>query len=192
MLGVWKKLNGKISKRGFTLIELLVVIVIIGILTTIAVASFTSAQKKSRDSRRKADLDAVRKALWLMKSDRSDGRVVTCGVYVGIGYCRYPADIGLPLAPTYMKVEPSDPSPGSGASATPYLYFPTNSAGTGCDNVTTFCTKFQLWACLENASDPTADDNDDDIPSGACFSRAEYGVTEDGPIGTGNVYPSQP
>lgn len=60
--------NSKV-KRGFTLIELLVVIAIIGILATFIVASFTSAQKKARDAKRKSDLDAIKKALEIVKSN---------------------------------------------------------------------------------------------------------------------------
>jgi prepilin-type N-terminal cleavage/methylation domain-containing protein len=56
-------------KRAFTLIELLVVIAIIGILATFVVASFNNAQSKARDVRRKADLDAVKKALVLYQTD---------------------------------------------------------------------------------------------------------------------------
>lgn len=55
----------KTNKKGFTLIELLVVIAIIGILASIVLASLNSARRKSRDSRRVADLGQVRLALEL-------------------------------------------------------------------------------------------------------------------------------
>jgi prepilin-type N-terminal cleavage/methylation domain-containing protein len=51
------------------LIELLVVITIIGILATLALVSFGFAQGKARDSRRKADLDSLKKSLELAKQD---------------------------------------------------------------------------------------------------------------------------
>lgn len=43
-------------KKGFTLIELLVVISIIGILVAVAITSYTGAQIKARDARRRADM----------------------------------------------------------------------------------------------------------------------------------------
>ncbi len=49
-------------KNGFTLFELLVSISIIGILTALGVASFSSAQQKARDSRRIQDMDVIQKA----------------------------------------------------------------------------------------------------------------------------------
>ena len=50
---------------GFTLIELLVVISIIGILVAGATASWTNAQRKSRDAKRKSDFKSVQTALEL-------------------------------------------------------------------------------------------------------------------------------
>ena len=49
----------RIKQRGFTLLELLVVISLIGLLVSIGAVSYTSAQKKSRDARRKGDLKAL-------------------------------------------------------------------------------------------------------------------------------------
>ncbi len=52
---------GKIN-LGFTLFELLVVISIIAIITAVGVASYSSAQKRARDARRKQDMQAIQKA----------------------------------------------------------------------------------------------------------------------------------
>ena len=51
------------GRQGFTLLELLVVISIIGILMAIGSVSFSTAQKKGRDSRRMGDMKAIQKAL---------------------------------------------------------------------------------------------------------------------------------
>ena len=50
-------------KSGFTLIELLVVISIIVILITMGMTSFSTAQRKGRDAKRKADLREIKNAL---------------------------------------------------------------------------------------------------------------------------------
>src|SRR3989344_4313337 len=49
-------------KKGFTLIELLVVISIIGILSTIGISGFNSAQNRAKDAKRRADVDIIIKA----------------------------------------------------------------------------------------------------------------------------------
>lgn len=53
------------SERGFTLIELLVVVAIIGLLASVIVASFGTAQAKARDARRMEDVSMLQKALAL-------------------------------------------------------------------------------------------------------------------------------
>ena len=58
--------------RGFTLIELLVVISIIGILIALSGFGLQGARKSARDARRKADLEQMRSALELYKSDCGD------------------------------------------------------------------------------------------------------------------------
>ncbi len=51
------------SIKGFTLIELLVVISIIGLLSSVAIASLSTARMKARDMRRLADMRTVQTAL---------------------------------------------------------------------------------------------------------------------------------
>lgn len=57
----------EIDSEGFTLVELLVVISIIAILSVVGITVFNSAQKSTRDARRKADIDAIAKALEVSK-----------------------------------------------------------------------------------------------------------------------------
>ena len=53
--------------KGFTLIELLVVISIIGLLSSVVLASLNTARAKSRDARRISDIRQIRNALELYK-----------------------------------------------------------------------------------------------------------------------------
>ena len=55
--------------KGFTLIEILVTVIIIAILTAIAVVSYVSINRRSRDVKRKSDLEQVRQALEMYRSD---------------------------------------------------------------------------------------------------------------------------
>jgi prepilin-type N-terminal cleavage/methylation domain-containing protein len=57
------------QKNGFTLIELLVVATIIIILSAIGLVSYSNAGKSARNSKRKSDIETVRQALVLYKSD---------------------------------------------------------------------------------------------------------------------------
>lgn len=47
------------KRKGFTLIELIVVIALIAILSAVILISYSGAQKRSHDSKRKADLNAI-------------------------------------------------------------------------------------------------------------------------------------
>ena len=58
---IWKSTS--FTRRGFTIIELLVVIMIIGLLTSVATASYLAAQKHARDSARKSSINSIATAL---------------------------------------------------------------------------------------------------------------------------------
>ena len=67
----------KISKNGFTLIELLVVATIIIVLTTIGLVSYRTVARNSRDAKRKSDLETVRQAAIMYRSETGDYPVCT-------------------------------------------------------------------------------------------------------------------
>lgn len=52
----------KIKKSGFSLIELLVVISVIGILVAMGTVAYSGAQKRSRDAKRRGDIQAIQDA----------------------------------------------------------------------------------------------------------------------------------
>lgn len=56
-------------RKGFTLIEILVAVAIIGILVAIGTANFGVASKKARDGKRKGDLEQIKAALEMYRTD---------------------------------------------------------------------------------------------------------------------------
>ena len=60
------------SKKGFTIIELLVSIVVIGILASITIASYSDIQKSSRDSERGSDVIALKIAIEKYYAENSE------------------------------------------------------------------------------------------------------------------------
>lgn len=59
------------ARKGFTLVELLVVAVIICLLAVTGIISYTSINTNARDSRRKADLEQIRVALEMYRTNNS-------------------------------------------------------------------------------------------------------------------------
>lgn len=105
-------------KKGFTLIEILVAVTIIAVLVSIGVVSYASVNKRSRDTKRKGDVEQLRSALEMYRSD--------IGSYPNLGGGSWVDASGLSavLVPTYLPVIPSDPK-----STQVYRYKPTNSSG---------------------------------------------------------------
>lgn len=47
------------KQQGFTIVELLIVIVVIGILATLVIVTFTGIQRRARDTQRQTDINAI-------------------------------------------------------------------------------------------------------------------------------------
>ena|GEM_PF-2320069 len=88
------------SKRGFTLIELLVVISIIGLLSSVVLASLNSARGKARFAQAVATMNSIEKAATLEYDD----------------FNNYAPDVGggaTPrFVPKYLSAWPTPPCPG--------------------------------------------------------------------------------
>ena len=114
------KKSSKSSNRGFTLIELLVVVAIIGLLSSVVLASLNTARSKSRDAKRVTDLKQIQLALELY-ADQNSGQ--------------YPPVLSGFVNPNYISNLPADPN------GSAYLY---SALGTGSS-----CTGYHLGAVME-------------------------------------------
>ncbi|MGH7142462.1 MAG: type II secretion system protein [Candidatus Saccharimonadales bacterium] len=146
------------KQKGFTIVELLIVIVVIGILATLVLVTYTGVQSKARDTVRQTDIDAV------------DSHLET--FYAQYGF--YPSEADLAqtgtgnFVSTFMQgLDPNSlTSPEGGTIATAaqssgnYSYGYVAS-GTSCTNTTLTtitggvpqnngCSAFVLTADLEN------------------------------------------
>jgi general secretion pathway protein G len=116
---------------GFTMIELLVVATIMIVLMTIALISYRSATQNTRNAKRKTDLQTVRQALVLYRSD--NGCYPSDSTYIGM----------LTTISEYLNETPYDPQ---GSEVNPlYTYAPAGAGNCGA----TEATGFTLQATLE-------------------------------------------
>lgn len=95
-------------KNGFTIIELLVVITIIAILTSFGIVSYSSANKRSRDAKRKSDIEAIRQALEMYRADKSFYPSAGGGDWYNVGSL----DFTSVLVSGYLPSMPDDPKTG--------------------------------------------------------------------------------
>ncbi len=160
-----KNKHGLPAQAGFTLMELLIVIGIIGILISVSVASFSTAQKKGRDARRLGDMKAMQNAFEQYYADHNSSYPATCHAIIG--------GAGLDPVPTPTISQTRENTIPSVAGATTYLpagfpVDPRNFTGTGpgdtfvydfadshCSD-TSFCFCAHLESGTGNAAAPQA------------------------------------
>lgn len=139
------------ENKGFTLFELLISISIIGILTALAVVSFSSAQKKARDVRRLEDMKSIQNA--------AEQYYSTVGNYV------YPAGIDIATNWTVngqalLQAFPKDPkgvgwtgysyTPGTGNVSYCACAFVENTNTANADNACDFNSANKQFYCVKN------------------------------------------
>lgn len=119
------------NKGGFTLMELLVVISIIAILISIGLTSFSTVQKKARDSKRKSDIKEVQNSLEQYYSVCGSQYPVPTDFYAQGIVCSLPSLAIMPTVPT-------DPR-----GTTPYFCGPTPAAGNCTSTGYNICTMLE-------------------------------------------------
>lgn len=120
--------NDKRADQGFTFVELLVVITIVGVIFASGIVAYSSITVRSRDVRRRSDLEAIRQSLEMCRSLTGT----------------YPLSIATNVScsasgPILMTTIPTDPKPSETCSSS-YVYAP----------VAPTYTSYTLTACQES------------------------------------------
>ena len=136
-----------LSSQGFTMVELMIVIAIIAVLTTIGIGGYSSSIKRSRDTVRKSDIEAISQALTLYRMDW--GRYPTKEEYIDQGGAAM-TNNGKSFASYIPWKSLFDPSSRTlDMAGEPYVYFcgtGSGVAGTGAPR----CRQFMVCALLES------------------------------------------
>lgn len=91
--------------RGFTFIEILVVVTIIGLLTVAGAVSYSQFVKQSRDAKRKVDIEQIRAAIEIYRSNNS---LYPLTAAFDFSNCSNPGTIS-DASSTYLSKTPNDP-----------------------------------------------------------------------------------
>lgn len=146
------------KQQGFTIVELLIVIIVIGILATLVLVTFTGIQQSARNTQRQTDIKAVashletynaKNAYYPMLTDLNSAAFIS-GTLKGLD-----------------KESTRDPKAGTAASdyqfadgnstSNMYGYKATKDDGSACDNTVSGdeCTKFTLSYTEEGGTQKT-------------------------------------
>lgn len=159
------------SFYGFTLMEILIVIALLGIIASLSLGSYTTAQRKGWDVQRKQNLEGLRQALELYYNDHgkyppadfSNGQIRSCD---GVS-CSWGGGPMNDVSDTlYMRQLPKDPRDKN------WYYYRTDLGQS----------TFQVYTCLENTQDPKRTENGfSGTNCGTCIetdpSLCNYGIS---------------
>ncbi|HEY0908265.1 MAG TPA: prepilin-type N-terminal cleavage/methylation domain-containing protein [Candidatus Paceibacterota bacterium] len=133
-------------KRGFTLIELLVVVAIIGLLSSVVLASLNAARSKARDAVRKSDLTQIQKALELYYDAYGGYPSSACPA---VDYKIKNSLAAESKMANFLRAFPRDPIAPGDCYDNQYIYISDQYNNCAAGN-NALATTYVLYATLEN------------------------------------------
>lgn len=133
----------KKRQSGFTIVELLIVIIVIGILATLVIVTFTGIQQKARDNQRQTDVAAVASHVEAFNAQN--------GYYPSLADLQTASFLSSNLKgldPDAL-IDPKGSALAGTTSSTAYGYETTGCTNTTATSATNQCTGFTMTATLE-------------------------------------------
>ena len=133
----------KDRSKGFTIVELLIVIVVIAILATLVIVTFTGIQQKARDSQRQTDINAL--------DSHIEAFFASNGYYPTLNDLQTSSWVTTNLKGIDPQafVDPKGGALAGTATASAYGYSTTGCTTTTPSSDTNQCTAFTLTSDLE-------------------------------------------
>lgn len=140
-----EKLKSRKKQKGFTIVELLIVIVVIGILATLVIITFTGIQQKARNTKRQTDVNAINSHLEAFYAQNA--------YYPTLAHMNDATWRGTNmkgLDPEALKDPKGSAQTLVGSpAASSYAYAVTDDAGASCASDESTCSKYTLTATNE-------------------------------------------
>lgn len=163
------------EERGFTLIELLVVIAIISLLSSVVLASLSSARASARDARRVSDMQQIMTAIELYRNQHGyiPGHGGACDLPEAADgsentKLRDESHCIVQELEKVMTTVPTDPTAGNGFY---YAYDPThNSSSNKCDDTSSLSVAILGF----NKSETGIDDRENTVGGDLNLNDAAY------------------
>jgi general secretion pathway protein G len=132
--------------RGFTLLEVLVSATIIAVLTAIGIVSYASVNKRSRDVKRKSDMEQMRSALEMFRADNNEYPNPGTNASIIAGQFNQASVLEDDLVSTYLPAVSTDPDVDQS-----YYYQPIATGGV----YTSYCLCSYLETLPQGTSSTT-------------------------------------
>lgn len=159
-------------QKGFTIVELLIVIVIIGILATLVIVTFSGIQQRARDTQRQTDINAIQSQVEAYNAQTGNYptlQMLNDDDWRNENMKGFPRDALFAPGQKTEGAEAEANKPGSDASTTAkYQYLAwtesvvpaTDDGGTACTTVgdvetttTSNCQSYKITASLESGTE---------------------------------------